>query len=1326
VGIDSEGFSGGLALFWHESMQVSVEEVNERFIDVLVQSSDDDSKWRLTCVYGEPRVEQRHHMWETLCGLQSRFDLPWLVAGDFNECMWGFEHFSATPRAENQMTAFRDTLEICGLADLGFSGVPHTYDNKRAGNANVKVRLDRATASNSWRNIFPYYSVKHVVTPCSDHVALIIKGEQELPQQRPKRCKQFEIMWERDHALPEIIKKAWDSIDGIYDLGDIERALGSTMTKLHEWSKKKFGSVKDELEKSRSQLEELMNMNADRQEIRRVTDRMNELLYREEMMWLQRSRLTWLKEGDRNTKYFHSKSVWRARKNNIRQLVDDSGVAHVDVGIMQSMATEYFQQLFTADNDLDPTPVVDLIDHCISDEANDRLCGEFSEKEISDALFQIGPLKAPGPDGFPARFFQRNWATLKEKVTAAVQEFFKTGVMPAGANITSIVLIPKVSNPKMLSEYRPISLCNVIYKVVSKCLVNRLRPLLDDIISPSQSAFVPGRMITDNALLAFECIHHIKQEKDPTKSYCAYKLDLSKAYDRVDWSFLRQVMQKLGFSHRFVDWIMSCVTSVRYAVKFNGTLLDSFEPSRGLRQGDPLSPFLFLFVADGLSSLLNKGINENAISPIKVCRRAPGVSHLLFADDTLLFFKANQDEAIHVRQVLDIYASSTGQLINPSKCSLLFGETCPMEVQNDVRSTLNVSSLTFEEKYLGLPTPDGRMSKGKFHNIQAQLTKRLIMWGDGHLAQAGREVFIKSVAQSLPTYLMGVFKLPFSVCDDLTRLVRNFYWGAKDGKRKTHWRSWDKLQRPKKQGGLGFRDFRAFNQALLARQAWRLITKPNSLCARVLKAKYYPNGNLEDTVFSGNASSTWQAISHGLDLLKKGLIWRVGNGQSIRIWRDPWIPRPYSYKLVSPKGRCRLRFVSELLDQYGSWRTDLLYHYFAPADVSEILKISPSARLNTDLLSWSPEKRGLFTVRSAYGLAMDELWRSSTTSSSSAPDGRRIIWDLIWKSIVPPKVHHFAWRLATDALPTWQNKCKRTLEISDYCPLCGMETEDNFHPFFRCNLAQQLWLHMAEVWNIPELNTILYTGSDWLLLLLCNLPEESRGMTLMTLWRIWHVRNEVIHGKNPPPVHTSRRFLVSYWESLVQIKHHPEKDLNKGKFILDRELAHFHGPVEHSIIPSWTVPSIGWCKLNTDGSFVNGNAGAGMIARDHAGAIIFSSCRQLINCREALGAEVSAVREGLVLALHWCNDPLIVELDCLELVVMLQNEEIDRSVYSSVIEEIKTLLKVRQTCVTHVKRCQNNSSHFLADYARTQECTAVWLSSGPEGLMSICHDDCNP
>jgi hypothetical protein len=389
----------------------------------------------------------------------------------------------------------------------------------------------------------------------------------------------------------------------------------------------------------RRKLEDLYEENAPMNEVRATLDAMNELLYREEMLWLQRSRISWLKEGDRNTKFFHRKAVWRARKNRIKSLKDSDGVIQESPSEMERMATSYFKSVFTRDPSIQPAPVVNLLQEVITDEVNDNLCRPFSVDEISDAIFQIGPLKAPGPDGFPARFYQRNWGVLKHEIVQAVLKFFDTGQMPEGINDTSIVLIPKVDNPGDLKDFRPISLCNVLYKIISKCLVNRLRPILGDVISENQSAFVPGRLITDNALLAFECLHFMEHGTSANNPLCAYKLDLSKAYDRVDWGFLEEVMHKMGFSHRWVQWIMLCVTTVRYTVKFNGALLEAFSPTRGLRQGDPLSPFLFLFVADGLSALLHSEIAAGGISPIKICRRAPGISHLLFADDTLLFLR---------------------------------------------------------------------------------------------------------------------------------------------------------------------------------------------------------------------------------------------------------------------------------------------------------------------------------------------------------------------------------------------------------------------------------------------------------------------------------------------------------------------------------------------------------------------------------------------------------------------------------------------------------------------------------------------------------------
>jgi hypothetical protein len=258
-------------------------------------------------------------------------------------------------------------------------------------------------------------------------------------------------MWERDPSLPERVASAWEAAGTKHNLGDVRLALGSVMGRLQEWSKQKFGSINRELEQTRNRLAELTNMNADRMEIRAVTDKMNELLYREEMMWLQRSRINWLREGDRNTKFFHSKAVWRARKNKIKKLKDDNGVWQDNVQVMGQMATNYFKKLFEADANILPDPVLELFQEKITVEMNDKLCMEFTDREISDALFQIGPLKAPGPDGFPARFFQRNWGALKEEIIHAVKDFFRSGVMPEGVNETTIVLIPKVNEPETLA-----------------------------------------------------------------------------------------------------------------------------------------------------------------------------------------------------------------------------------------------------------------------------------------------------------------------------------------------------------------------------------------------------------------------------------------------------------------------------------------------------------------------------------------------------------------------------------------------------------------------------------------------------------------------------------------------------------------------------------------------------------------------------------------------------------------------------------------------------------------------------------------------------------
>jgi hypothetical protein len=344
-----------------------------------------------------------------------------LVVGDFNEALWQEEHLSYTPRAVGQMEAFHEVLYDCDLTDLGFSGLPYTSDNKKHGRANVRVRLDRAVACPLWRDAYADSEVQHLITPVSDHCPILIQIEKEVrvPRRQPRR--QYEILWERESALSEVVANAWRESGQKQDLADIMTGLDNVMTSLMGWSKKKFGNIVRELEKSRRRVEVLMASNAKQREIRKATDYMQELLYREEMLWMQRSRITWLKEGDRNTRFFHQKAVWRARRNKIKKLKGVDDVWYDAPSHMERIASSYFQELFTRDPSLNVDDLVSMTQERVSAAMNEDLCKEFTDDEISDALFQIGPLKAPGVDGFPARFY---WGTIKTEVINAVKLFF--------------------------------------------------------------------------------------------------------------------------------------------------------------------------------------------------------------------------------------------------------------------------------------------------------------------------------------------------------------------------------------------------------------------------------------------------------------------------------------------------------------------------------------------------------------------------------------------------------------------------------------------------------------------------------------------------------------------------------------------------------------------------------------------------------------------------------------------------------------------------------------------------------------------------------------
>ena len=669
-------------------------------------------------------------------------------------------------------------------------------------------------------------------------------------------------------------------------------------------------------------------------------------------MMRHRSRIQWLAEGDSNTQFFQRKTSGRRAKNNISKLERGDGSVSSDPGELADMATAFYSNLYTSEGTICMEEVLSHIPWKVGANLNARLNAEYTKEEVKEALFQMFPTKAPGPDGFPAHFFQRHWELCGDEVTDMVLRVLKGEDSPEEINKTFIVLIPKIASPKNLGQFRPISLCNVIFKIASKVLANRLKLILPEIISEEQSAFVPGRLITDNFISAYECLHYMKTRKVKGNRFCALKLDMMKAYDRIEWNYLERVMLKLGISARFTEIIMRCVTSVSFSVVFNGAKQDDFSPSRGLRQGDPISPYLFLLCVEGLSSLLKNSGPRYLAKGIRIGIHAPWVSHLLFADDCIIFSEASKKGADRIQTMIENYNRASGQLVNKQKSSVFFSPNTEHDVKMEVRNSLGIQNEALGAKYLGLPTAVGRSTKEAFEHIPEHVRSLVSGWCEKKLNAAGRDVLLKSVAQAMPIYSMNCFKLSSVTCKKITSSISSYYWGGCPEKRKMHWLNWPNMTRSKLHGGMGFRDIPTFNLAMLGKQGWRLMMKPQSLFARVLKGKYYPHCDFMQANKGKHSSHTWRAIISGRTVLNMGLIKRVGTGTEINIWEDKWIPSNPSLRPLWKPNNTHLTLVCDLIREDGTWDDHLIRNSFLTPDADASLFI-PLCGVDCDTLAWA-------------------------------------------------------------------------------------------------------------------------------------------------------------------------------------------------------------------------------------------------------------------------------------------------------------------------------------------------------------------------------------
>ncbi|GJR82366.1 hypothetical protein Tco_0153151 [Tanacetum coccineum] len=785
----------------HDDVDVSVIHQESQVIHTRIWIKADKKEFFCSFVYAHNYYIHRRPLWSSLC-LHKRYinNRPWCLLGDFNASLFVDDTSIGPSSLDITMREFKECVETMEVMDVQRTGLHFTWNQKPKGKDGILRKLDRVLANLEFQDQF--VGVHAIFKPyrISDHSPSVLSIPSRV-KLKPKPFKFFNVAI-LDKRFKGLVRDGWSSHVSGFDMFRVVKKLKGLKKPIRKMMYDK-GNLHANVIRLRENLDRLQaDLDSDpsnvtiREEEAAAVVAFNEALLLEEKLLKQKAKITWLREGDANTAYFHKMVRSRVSRSRIDVVMDVNGavfqnddvanafINHYEVFLGQAGTTTEFDinNLFSTRLD--------------ANEALDMIRG-VSSQEVKSAMFSMGNDKSPGPDGYTAAFFKDTWDIIGSDVTKAVCEFFTNGRLLKELNHTIIALIPKVNAPARVNDYRPISCCNVLFKCISKIIANRLKDCLKRLISPNQSAFVPGRSIADNILLTQEIMHNYHLDRGVPR--CAFKVDIQKAYDTVDWEFLRAALIGFGFHDRMISWIMECVSTTSFSISINGSLHGFFKGKRGLRQGDPLSPYLFTLVMEVFTLMLHRRVRESSsFTYHRYCSELELIN-LCFADDLFLFAHGDVNSATIIKEALDEFKDASG--LNPSmpKSKAYF-----CNVLNHTKLAI-LLVLPFEEdrlpvKYLGVPLVSSRLI---FRDCKELIDKNGLL---------GR-----------------IFALPF-VCCGIEQIMRGFLWcqgGLSRGKAKV---AWEVVCLPKKEGGLGIRRLDHFNKALMVSHIWKLLSLKESLC----------------------------------------------------------------------------------------------------------------------------------------------------------------------------------------------------------------------------------------------------------------------------------------------------------------------------------------------------------------------------------------------------------------------------------------------------------------------------------------------------------------